>query len=140
MTAKLTKRDNPFHFGRELGAEDLVDREDEIAAVVETINQGEKLFLIGPRRYGKTSILKAGGDQAENAGAVILRYDVEAYPALDLLSRAMLSEAAGKLTSGRGKAGQKIKSFFSSLKPEVSYSLTEQSWSASIGLAESDDQ
>ncbi|MGH9835194.1 MAG: AAA family ATPase [Blastocatellia bacterium] len=135
MAARLTKRDNPFHYGRELGAEDLVDREDETTAVIETISQGEKLFLIGPRRYGKTSILKAASDQAEAAGAAILRFDVEAYPTLDLLARAMLSEATGKLTSGRGKAGQKIKSFFSSLKPEVTYSLTEQTWSASLGVA-----
>jgi hypothetical protein len=38
---------------------ELVDREEEVAAVLETIREGKKLFLIGPRRYGKTSILKA---------------------------------------------------------------------------------
>ena len=49
---------NPFEFGRELGTEELVDRDDEVAAVAQTIRQGSKLFLVGPRRFGKTSILK----------------------------------------------------------------------------------
>ncbi len=48
---------NPFEFGRELGTQELVDRHDEIAEVVQAIDQGAKLFLIGPRRFGKTSIL-----------------------------------------------------------------------------------
>jgi len=40
---------NPFQFGRELGADELVDRGEEIAEVVATIGQGGKLFLVGPR-------------------------------------------------------------------------------------------
>ena len=49
---------NPFEFGRELGVAEIVDREAEITEVVETVTHGGKLFIIGPRRYGKTSILK----------------------------------------------------------------------------------
>ncbi|MEJ7713566.1 MAG: hypothetical protein WKF84_27900 [Pyrinomonadaceae bacterium] len=52
-------------------------------AVVEAINSGSKLFLIGPRRYGKTSILRAAAEQSEASGAVVLSYNVEAYPTLD---------------------------------------------------------
>ena len=55
---------NPFQFGRELGASEIVDRAEEVAAVVETIKSGGKLFMIGPRRYGKTSILRAAAEQA----------------------------------------------------------------------------
>ena len=44
---------NPFEFGRELGFSELVDREIEVAEVEEVIRSGRKLFLIGPRRYGK---------------------------------------------------------------------------------------
>jgi hypothetical protein len=48
---------NPFEFGRELGIGELVDGNNEVAEVKEVIRSGRKLFLIGPRRYGKTSIL-----------------------------------------------------------------------------------
>jgi hypothetical protein len=37
---------NPFEFGRELGTDELVDRADLVAAIVQTIRQGSKLFLI----------------------------------------------------------------------------------------------
>ncbi len=55
--------DNPFEFGRELGTDELVDRQAEVSAVIDTIRQSTKLFLIGPRRYGKTSILKTAEDR-----------------------------------------------------------------------------
>lgn len=125
---------NPFEFGRELGSGELVDRKPEVAAVVETIANGGKLFLIGPRRYGKTSILKVGGERAEEAGAVVLRYNVEAYPSIDLLVRAILSEATERLVGRVERAGDKIKRFFAALRPEVGYSMTEGTWSASLGV------
>ena len=50
---------NPFRFGGDLGANEIVDRVEETAQVESTIRNGEKLFLIGPRRFGKTSILRA---------------------------------------------------------------------------------
>jgi hypothetical protein len=45
---QLCVMDNPFEFGRELGTNELVDRQDDVAAVIETIRRGAKLFIIGP--------------------------------------------------------------------------------------------
>lgn len=50
-------RRNPFEYGRELSAEELVDREEELREITATIRNRAKLFLIGPRRFGKTSLL-----------------------------------------------------------------------------------
>jgi hypothetical protein len=50
---------NPFEFGRELNADELVDREAELDLVRRTIINRGRLFFIGPRRYGKTSVLHA---------------------------------------------------------------------------------
>jgi len=52
---------NPFQYGRELGTDSLVDRQEEVTEVINTITEANKLFLVGPRRYGKTSILAAAG-------------------------------------------------------------------------------
>jgi hypothetical protein len=52
---QICATENPFQFGRELGIDELVNREEEVDEVVRTIRQGGKLFLSGPRRYGKTS-------------------------------------------------------------------------------------
>ena len=59
---------NPFQFGRELAPADLVDRDEEIATCVRTIQQRERLFMIGPRRYGKTSILRAASETVQKEG------------------------------------------------------------------------
>jgi len=76
---------------RELSADELVDRKEELQAVVADMTEGSKLFLIGPRRYGKTSILKAAGEIAQrDHRAVILRYNVEGFPTLDLLVERVL--------------------------------------------------
>ena len=85
---QISDMKNPFEFGRELGIEELVDREDEVASVLHTIRDGNKLFLIGPRRFGKTSILKAAEDQLCATDAVVLRFDAESYPLSTCLSQA----------------------------------------------------
>jgi len=65
--------ENPFQFGRELGSDELVDRREEMAEVMGAVRQGGKLFLVGPRRFGKTSILKAAEDRLIQDHAVVLR-------------------------------------------------------------------
>lgn len=130
---------NPFQFGRELGAGEIVDRVEEVAAVAEAVKSGGKLFVIGPRRYGKTSILRSAAEQAEAAGAVVLSYNVESYPTLDNLARLILADATARLVGNVERAGERIRRFFSALRPEVSYSMTEGTWSASLGV-ETDEQ
>ncbi|HEV7375243.1 MAG TPA: hypothetical protein VGN95_11040 [Pyrinomonadaceae bacterium] len=60
--------ENPFEFGREFGADELVNRKEEFDEVIRLISGGENLFAIGPRRYGKTSILKAADDRLRRSG------------------------------------------------------------------------
>src|SRR5437868_2362610 len=117
---------NPFQYGRELGTQSLVNRQKEVAQVVSTISEGGKLFLIGPRRYGKTSILAVAQERAEEQGAAVLRFDAEAYPTIELLIRAILAEATGKLSGSLEKAGDWARKFFGKLRPEISYNATEQ--------------
>ncbi len=126
---------NPFQYGSELGAEHLIDRQREVAEVVDTIKESGKLFLVGPRRYGKTSILAAAQQKAEADGAVVLRFDAEAFPSIEVLVKAALAQATEKLGGGISKASDNVRQFFKSLKPQINYSLTDQTISAEIGVA-----
>ena len=73
LKIRIDTRPNPFEFGTEFAPERLVDREEEVELVVRTaINRG-RLFLIGPRRYGKTSILGAAEHKLEQEGIAVLR-------------------------------------------------------------------
>jgi uncharacterized protein len=125
---------NPFEFGRELNADELVDRKEELGAVVSAITGGSKLFLIGPRRYGKTSILKAAGEIAErDHRAVILRYNVEGFPTLDLLVGRLVTDAARALQGGLERTAAQVKDYFSRLRPEFSVNATQTEWTVKVG-------
>ena len=112
---------NPFEFGRELDAGELVDRADEVNAVVAAVMDAGKLFLIGPRRYGKTSILHAASERATEGGAVVLRYNAEAFPTLEQLAAAIVADTASRLTSTMDKAAQALSSFFARVRPTASF-------------------
>ena len=125
---------NPFQFGRELGLGSLVDRSDEVAAVEQTVREGGKLFLIGPRRFGKTSILKTATDRLAAESAIVLRLDAESFPTLDLLVTGIVTGAARHLKGGVRRAAEQVRSFFQSLRPELDYSPADNIWSARLGI------
>ena len=131
--------ENPFQFGRELGSDELVDRREEMAEVMDAVRQGGKLFLVGPRRFGKTSILKAAEDRLIQDHAVVLRYDAEGYPSLDLLASAIISGVAKNLKGGIERVGEQVKKFFSRLRPELNFNVTDREWSVRLGVQEVGD-
>ncbi len=128
---------NPFQFGRALASTDLVDRQREVAAVASTMGEAERLFLIGPRRYGKTSILIAASERAAAQGVIVLRYNAEAYPTVDQLVRALVADAAKHLAGPVERAGARIRRFFGMLRPEVSYNPLDQSYTVGLGTVPS---
>jgi uncharacterized protein len=123
---------NPFQYGAELKPSQLVDRKEELRDVRRAIMEQGRLFLLGPRRFGKTAILRAAAAEAAKEGAVVIRLDAEAYPGIDDLVRAILTEAAVSLKTDVAKAGEKILRFFSRLRPVISYDANGNSWSGSI--------
>jgi uncharacterized protein len=125
---------SPFEFGRELGIDELVDRKSEVESVINTIREGRKLFLIGPRRYGKTSILKTAEDRLLNENAVILRFDAESYPSLGQLVAEIISESARQLKTGVERAGEQVRRFFARLRPQLDFSINEGTWTAKLGV------
>ena len=109
---------NPFRYGREV--ELLVDRADEVARIVRIGENCGTLFFIGPRRFGKTSILRAADEVLTKAGIVVLRYDAEAFENIGLLAAALMTGALRKYASALDIAQAVAKKFFSALKPSLS--------------------
>lgn len=123
---------NPFQYGAELKPSQIVNRKNEIRDVTRAILEQGRVFLLGPRRFGKTAILRAASTAAERRGAVVIRLDAEAYPGVDGLVRALVLESARKLKSDATKAGEKILRFFARLRPVISYDPATNSWSGSL--------
>ena len=125
---------NPFRFGGDLGSAELVDRAEETSLVESTIRNGEKLFLVGPRRFGKTSILRAADERLTGSGAIVLRLNAESFPTLEMLVEKIISMAAIRLKSKVAAGIEQIEKFFSRLKPEFTYGGPMQELSVSIGV------
>lgn len=89
---------NPFVFNKPLDPDQLIDREDEAKRLLALAEGGHASRLAAPRRYGKTSLLRRVGRDADLAG---LNYvEVDFYGALsvtDVVGR--MEEAYERLRS-----------------------------------------
>jgi len=123
---------NPFRYGRE--ADVLVDRTDELARVVRVSEESGTLFLIGPRRFGKTSILRAAEAVLTDAGRVVLRYDAEAFDDIGSLAAALLSGAVRRYSSALDRAQAIARKFFVALKPSLTLDPSDGKITVAVGV------
>lgn len=130
---------NPFPYGRELSADELVDREEELEAIDRAARNRGKLFVIGPRRYGKTSLLAAAAERIEADGGVALRFDAERYETLSLLARAVITSAARHLRGPVERVASLLRDVAGRLRPEVSLDPATGEVGVRLGLADEDD-
>ena len=59
---------NPFRYSEPLPPAELIDRDRETAALMDTATAGNNSRLVAPRRYGKTSLLYRLGEAADREG------------------------------------------------------------------------
>jgi hypothetical protein len=86
---------NPFVFNRPLDPEQLIDRDEEAKHLLQLAEGGHASRLSAPRRYGKTSLLRRVGRDAEFAG---LNYvEVDFYGALSI------ADVVGRMEEGYGR-------------------------------------
>ena len=58
---------NPFVYGEVVPASAFVDREVELERLTGDLLAGQKIFLISPRRYGKSSLVRQALAAARSA-------------------------------------------------------------------------
>jgi hypothetical protein len=112
MAAQL----NPFVFNRPVDASDLIDRDKESEQLLRLAEGGHAVRLSAPRRYGKTSLLRRLGSEADKAGMNYV--EVDFYGVLSRL------DVAGRLEDGYVKlrpGPQRIaRAVIQTLRPAVS--------------------
>jgi hypothetical protein len=126
---------NPFEYGRELGPGELADRQVEVGEVRDALLGGAKYFLIGPRRYGKSSVHNVAAELARKRGAVVLRYNVEAFGTIDPLLAAIVADTARLLKGPVRRVGARLAELFRALRPELTYHPLDHSWSVGLEAA-----
>jgi hypothetical protein len=70
---------NPFVYGEVVPDQAFVDREDELDRLIEDLAGGQKVFLISPRRYGKSSLVRQALTALSRRGALTVEVTVSAY-------------------------------------------------------------
>lgn len=131
---------NPFQYGAALKPSQMLNRKQEIRDVTRALLEHGRLFLLGPRRHGKTAILHAACATAARQGAIVLSLDAESYAGFDDLVQGIVAQAARLLKSDVARTGEKILGFFSHLRPVIAYNPANGEWSASINIEAKSDQ
>ena len=89
--------ENPFVYGEVVPAAAFVDREDELRRLTDDLASGQKVFLISPRRYGKSSLVRRALDALDRQGTLTVDVTVSSYSSylafLEGYARAVLSAA-----------------------------------------------
>lgn len=66
---------NPFVFTQPVAPDDLIDRDEESERLLTLAEGGHAVRLSAPRRYGKTSLLRRIGRDAEKIGMNYVEVD-----------------------------------------------------------------
>jgi uncharacterized protein len=112
--------DNPFVYGEVVPGEAFVDREDELDRLVADLGGGQKVFLISPRRYGKSSLIRQTLDSLRRRGALAVELTVSSYSSY-LAFLEGYARAIAAVESKWERARTWLTEAIASTRPEVRY-------------------
>jgi hypothetical protein len=75
--------DNPFEYSKPLTAGQMVDRRGELSTLGDQLVNTHNSRLVGPRRYGKTTLINAALAQARDDGLVAIKVNFLGVLTLD---------------------------------------------------------
>jgi hypothetical protein len=109
---------NPFVYGEVVPPSAFVDRESELERLTADLRDGQKIFLISPRRYGKSSLVRQALRAAARGGALTVDVTVSSYSSyvafLEGYARALVGGET-RLDRVRGW----LRDLLADLRPEV---------------------
>ena len=113
---------NPFHFGSPAAAPYFCDRDEEVAGIVARMSAGIHVFVLGPRRFGKSSIvLRAAQAFRKGGGAVGYADLIRCTSELEVATE-MLNAVVNGVLSGSRRAARRVEDVLEHLRvaPTVS--------------------
>ena len=133
---------NPFTYGDLVVDEAFTDREDELDQLTRDLWNGQNVALIAPRRYGKSSLVKAALSRLIADRVLVVEVDLMTTPTKERFAAKLAKSIHDDVASSLMKAKEAIR-FFQSLRvvPTVSFDLDGSvrfSFSASRGSGDID--
>jgi len=110
---------NPFVYGEEVVGENFIDREEEIKAFIRDIESNERIFLISPRRYGKTSLIVNLFNILRKKGWLTARIDLYKATSLESLANLYTISVINAMETKPEKWIKLIKEIIPALRPII---------------------
>jgi uncharacterized protein len=111
---------NPFVYGEVVPAAAFVNRTDELDRLIGDLAAAQKVFLISPRRYGKSSLVRHALEAMAKRGALTIEVTVSSFSSyvafLEGYARALLG---AETQWDRARAW--LRGAISSTRPEIRY-------------------
>jgi uncharacterized protein len=114
--------ENPFVYGEVVPLDAFVDRTDEMSRLVRNLTSSQKIFLISPRRYGKSSLIRHVLASLAKQKVLTTELTVSSFSSyvafLEGYARALVS-----LETKAERARTWLQEVFTSIRPEVRFEM-----------------
>jgi len=110
--------ENPFVYGEIVPRSAFVDREAELERLIADLSDGQKIFLISPRRYGKSSLVRQALIALERQGMTTLEITVSSFSSYVAFLEGY-TKALAALDTRAGRARSWLRDLFTGVKPEL---------------------
>ena len=125
--------ENPFVYGEVVPPSAFVGREDELSRLAADLGSGQKVFLISPRRYGKSSLIRQAMRQLARQGVLTLELTVSSFSSyvafLEGLARGLVA------MESRDRPRGWLQGLFASARPEVRHEINPVTGKPQVALA-----
>jgi len=129
---------NPFIFGEIIDDENFVNRKSELGQLVRDLTDGQKVFLLSPRRFGKSSLVAMALLKLKKRHIRTVSLTVSSYSSY----AQFLEKFAEKVLRAAGpweRVKDWVTRFGRQVKPDVNYNITTGEVSLSLGKGASFD-
>ncbi len=124
--------ENPFIFGEIIEEPNFVDRTSELHQLVRDLADGQKVFLLSPRRFGKSSLVALAMLKLRKRHVRTVSLTVSSYASY----AQFLEKFAEKVLRAAGpweRVKDWVTRFGRNVKPDISYNMTSGEVSVSLG-------
>jgi hypothetical protein len=128
----MSAYENPFIFGEIIDDENFVNRTTELRQLVRDLADGQKVFLLSPRRFGKSSLVAMALLKLKKRHIHTVSLTVSSYSSY----AQFLEKFAEKVLRAAGpweRVKDWVTRFGRQVKPDVNYNITTGEVSLSLG-------
>jgi hypothetical protein len=128
----MASAENPFIFGEVIDEPNFIDRTTELEQLVRDLADGQKVFLLSPRRFGKSSLVALALLKLRKRHIRTVSLTVSSYSSY----AQFLEKFAEKVLRAAGP-WERVKDwavrFGRNVRPDISYNMTSGEVSLSLG-------